>query len=125
MWVPPGYVSAFDAIEQIGRKKYGTEWTGNEKKAAGAPMPSQPKPEELNRISRSLASNINLDPSFVELMKTTFEKKVKEYPKELAQWHEERQDAARWSAATEVLLSHLWTGQAVLWRLSIEGRLSR
>jgi hypothetical protein len=125
MWVPPGFVSAFDAIEQLGRKKYGKEWTGHEKKAAGAPMPSQPKPEKLNRTSQSLDSNTNLDPSFVELMKTTFEKRVKEYPRELAQWHEERQDAARWSAATVVLLSHLWTGQAVLWRLSIEGRLSR
>ena len=84
MWVPPGYVSAFEAIEQLGRKKYGTEWTGNEKKAAGAPIPSRPKPGEIERISSSLATHIKYRPGAekqragLELMKASAEKKAKE-----------------------------------------------
>jgi hypothetical protein len=131
MWVPPGYVSAFEAIEQLGRKKYGTEWTGNEKKAAGTPIPSRPKPGEIERISSSLATHIKYRPGAekqragLELMKASAEKKAKEYPIKMEQWFKERPAAARWSDATDILLSHLWTGEAVLWRLSIEGILSR
>jgi hypothetical protein len=131
MWVPPGYVTAFEAIEQIGRKKYGTEWTGNEKQAAGAPIPSQPEPAELDRISSSLATSIKYRPGAnkqranLQLMKESVEKKAAEYPIKLKQWLKGRPDAARWSGATDVLMSHLWTGQAVLWRLSDAGKLSR
>jgi hypothetical protein len=125
MWVPPGYVSAFEAIEQLGRKKYGKEWTGNEKQAAGTPMPSQPKPEKLNRTSQSLDSNTNLHPGLSEALKVAADKMAKEYHKKLEQWHKERPDAGRWSGATDVLMSHLWTGQAVLWRLSDGGILSQ
>jgi hypothetical protein len=61
----------------------------------------------------------------LELMKASAEKKAKEYPIKMEQWLKGRPAAARWSDATDVLLSQLWTGQAVLWRLSTEGILSR
>jgi hypothetical protein len=61
----------------------------------------------------------------LELMKAQAEKKAEEYPVKLEEWLKKRPNAARWNGAVDILLSYIWTEQAALWRLSVDGILSR